>query len=141
MPHVETYRAEFFVGVKSLREEAFPNDPPWDRAEVVIPAKLATQPELFLVAIAADSVVGAALTGYDGHRGWLYSVAVSSRHQRAGLGLALVRAMEGRLRGLGCVKINLQGLSVSLSQVRFYHKLGYSTEDCISMGKRLSASR
>ena len=141
MPHVETYRAEFFQEVKSLWEEAFPNDPPGNRAEVVIPAKMATQPELFLVALAADSVVGAALAGYDGHRGWLYSVAVRGSHQRAGLGSALVRTMEERLCGLGCVKINLQVLSLNLPQVRFYHKLGYATEDRISMGKRLLAAK
>lgn len=137
MPHVESYRDEFFEEVKSLWEAAFPHDPPWNRAEVVIPAKMATQPELFLVALDSAQVVGAALAGYDGHRGWLYSVAVRGSHQRGGVGSILVKTMEGRLRGLGCLKINLQVLSLNTELVRFYHKLGYKTEDRISMGRRL----
>jgi ribosomal protein S18 acetylase RimI-like enzyme len=137
MPDVESYREAYYEEVKSLWEEAFPHDPLWNRAEVVIPAKMATQPELFLVAIDEGHVVGAALAGYDGHRGWLYSVAVSGPHQRTGLGSILVRTMEERLQSLGCLKINLQVLSFNIAQVRFYHKLGYKTEDRISMGRRL----
>lgn len=137
MVHVEQYSEAFFASVKALWEEAFPNDPPWNRAEIVIPAKMASQPELFLVALDENSVIGAAIAGYDGHRGWLYSVAVSTAHQHAGVGSALVRNMEDRLRSLGCLKINLQVLSLNLGLVRFYHRLGYATEDRISMGRRL----
>lgn len=98
---------------------------------------MATQPELLLVAIEAGHVVGSALAGYDGHRGWLYSVAVGASHQHTDVGSILVRAMEDRLRALGCLKINLQVLSLNTELVRFYHSLGYKTEDRISMGRRL----
>jgi ribosomal protein S18 acetylase RimI-like enzyme len=137
MARVESYRDAYFGEVKSLWEEAFPHDPPWNRAEVVIPAKMATQPELFVVALDGTRVVGAALAGYDGHRGWLYSVAVSGSHQRGGVGTILVRTIEERLQGLGCLKINLQVLSLNTALVRFYHSLGYKTQDRISMGRRL----
>lgn len=138
MADIETYHPAFFAGVKALWEEAFPNDPPWNRAEVVIPAKMASQPNLFLVARAQEQVVGAALAGYDGHRGWLYSVAVRAAHGRQGIGSTLVRAMEARLSAMGCAKVNLQVLGLNMALVSFYHKLGYGTEDRISMGKRLS---
>lgn len=59
--------------------EAFPNDRPWNAAEVAIPAKLVVQPELFLLALHEDMVVGSIMAGYDGHRGWLYRVAVLKR--------------------------------------------------------------
>lgn len=140
MPLIKTYRDEHFAGVKELWENSFPDDPPWNRAEVVIPAKLADQPDLFLVAINGTAVVGAALAGYDGHRGWLYSVAVSQAHCRQGIGSMLVRAMEDRLKKRGCKKINLQILALNMSLLTFYHALGYNTEDRISMGKRLEAS-
>ncbi len=48
---VVPYGFDNFAGVEALWREAFPDDPPWNRAEVVIPAKLAVQPELFLVAL------------------------------------------------------------------------------------------
>ena len=102
------YRPEFFDGVKILRQEAFPDDPPWNRAEVAIPAKLAAQPELFLICLDGDLAVGSIMAGYDGHRGWLYTVAVLNSHRRRGVGAALVHGAEDRLRSMDCNKINLQ---------------------------------
>ncbi len=138
---VETYCPAYFADVRSIWETAFPNDPPWNRAEVVIPAKLIVQPELFLIAVRADRAIGAALAGYDGHRGWLYSVAVLEPHCRRGVGSMLVREVEVRLASLGCEKVKLQVLSLNLSLLNFYHSLGYSTEDRISMGRHLLSSQ
>ena len=36
------------------------------------------------------------MAGYDGHRGWLYTVAVSPGHRRRGVGTALVRPRRRR---------------------------------------------
>src|SRR5690606_22403502 len=47
-----------------------------NRAESAVPAKLAFQPDLLFVAVDGGSVIGSVMAGYDGHRGWLYSVAV-----------------------------------------------------------------
>lgn len=102
-----------------------------------MPAKLAIQPELFLVAADEEKIIGTIMAGYDGHRGWLYAVAVSRSHRRRGVGHALVREAEIRLAALGCRKVNLQ-IRATNSQVHaFYARLGYGTEDRISMGKRL----
>ena len=49
--------------------------------------------------------------GYDGHRGWLYTVAVRADLQRRGIGRALVEHVEGALVALGCPKLNLQVVS------------------------------
>jgi len=65
---VVPYSSENFDGVEAPRGEAFPDDPLWNRAEVAIPAKLAVQPELFLVALNGDRVIGCIIAGYDGHR-------------------------------------------------------------------------
>jgi ribosomal protein S18 acetylase RimI-like enzyme len=132
-----SYGDTHFAAVKTLWERSYPNDPPWNRAETVIPNKMATQPDLFVVALDGDEVVGAALAGYDGHRGWLYSVTVAGAHHRLGVGSALVRELEDRLAALGCHKINLQVRSLNMSLVSFYHSLGYASEDRVSMGRRL----
>jgi ribosomal protein S18 acetylase RimI-like enzyme len=134
---IQSYCDAHFAEVKTLWERGYPNDPPWNRAEVVIPNKMATQPELFVVALDAREVVGAALAGYDGHRGWLYSVTVAPSHHRLGIGSSLVRELEDRLAGLGCQKINLQVRSLDMTLVSFYHSLGYASEDRVSMGRRL----
>ncbi|HJT43699.1 MAG TPA: GNAT family acetyltransferase [Rhizomicrobium sp.] len=134
------YAESHFEGLKALWLEIFPGDPPWNHADVAIPAKLAIQPELFLVALDEDEVVGSIMAGYDGHRGWLYAVAVSNTHQRRGIGTALVREAELRLAALGCHKINLQIRASNSAVGAFYEHLGYGTEDRISMGKRILAS-
>lgn len=134
---IQSYRGAHFAGVKALWEHGYPNDPPWNRAEVVIPNKMAMQPDLFVVALDGRDVVGAAMAGYDGHRGWLYSVTVARSHHRLGIGSSLVKELEDRLARLGCQKINLQVRSLNMTLVSFYHTLGYASEDRVSMGRRL----
>ena len=136
--HVIPYAPEHFEGVKTLWEKGFPDDPLWNKAEVAIPAKLAVQPDLFLVAVAANLGIGSIMAGYDGHRGWLYAVAVLNSHQRCGIGTALVRAAEDRLRSIGCSKINLQVRTLNSTVVEFYKQLGYMIEERMSMGKRVA---
>src|SRR5258706_3689685 len=119
------YREQDFAGVRTLWCEAFPDDPPWNSAEAAIPAKQAFQPDLFLVAVDDGKAIGTIMAGNDGHRGWLYSVAVSENFRRRGIGTALVRDAETRLRALGCHKINLQIRSSNLHVQAFYDRLGY----------------
>ncbi len=136
---IRRYRPSDFDGVQSLWEEAFPNDPPWNRAGTAIPAKLAFQPDLLFVAIEGSGVIGSIMAGYDGHRGWLYAVAVRQECRRSGVGAALVREAERALAGLGCEKVNLQVRASNEAVARFYMKLGYAIEDRINLGRRLSA--
>jgi|SRR6267154_2155965 len=137
---VLTYAAAHFDGVKVLWKEAFPDDPPWNGADVAIPAKVAAQPNLLLVAIHEGRVIGTVMAGYDGHRGWLYAVAVLRSHRRQGIGRALVEEAERRLLALGCLKTNLQIRSSNRDVVEFYRRLGYSLEDRVSMGKRFAVT-
>ena len=46
--------------------------------------------------------------GYDGHRGWIYSVAVDEKERHREIGTALLKEVEQKLRRLGCLKVNLQ---------------------------------
>ena len=73
--------------------------------------------------------------GYDGHRGWIYSVAVSPSRRRQGIGSRLVVHAERALTSKGCVKINLQIMEGNESVIEFYSSLGFTVERRISMGK------
>jgi ribosomal protein S18 acetylase RimI-like enzyme len=139
MAIVTSYREDHFEGVQALWLEVFPNDPPWNRAELAIPEKLAFQPELFLVAEQSGRVIGTAMAGYDGHRGWLYTVAVRPSHQGRGIGSLLVEEAEKRLHALGCRKINLQVRASNADVAQFYSQRGYVIEERVSMGKRLTS--
>ncbi|MEZ2391164.1 GNAT family N-acetyltransferase [bacterium RCC_150] len=73
---------------------------PWNDPGKDIDRALATWPYLFLVAERDGAVVGTALCGYDGHRGWIYYLAVARPHQSRGIGRALIAEAEGRLTAL-----------------------------------------
>ncbi len=124
-------------GVAGLWREVFPDNPPWNRPEEDIDRKLTVQPQLFLVAVADEEVVGTAMGGFDGHRGWVHLVAVRASYRRRGIGEALMKEVEKGLVKIGCTKLNLQVRSTNQEVVTFYRKLGYQVEDRISMAKRL----
>lgn len=113
--------------------EAAHNDP-----AVAIDKKLAVRDGLFFLANVDGAVVGTVLAGYDGHRGWLYSVAVHPAQRKKGLGTALVRFAEQALIERGCMKINLQIVSGNEDVAAFYESLGYAIEKRVSMGKMIN---
>ncbi|MEX3979455.1 GNAT family acetyltransferase [Paraburkholderia sp. EG287A] len=133
--------------VIALWLQAFPeyNDAsrPHRNPRLSIANKLGTQPELFFVAVRDGgdidgALVGTAMAGYDGHRGWLYSVAVAPEARRHGLGTRLVRHAENALAALGCLKLNLQVLTDKAEVLAFYERLGYRADAVVSLGKRLA---
>lgn len=107
---------------------------------LVIDKKLAVQDGLFFVALDAQTVVGTVLAGYDGHRGWLYSVSVHPAHRHKGIGSAMVRHAEKALASRGSLKINLQIVEGNEGVAAFYAALGYGVEKRVSMGKRVDAN-
>ncbi|WLH04891.1 GNAT family acetyltransferase [Pseudomonas lurida] len=123
--------------VVALWQEAFGYDTAHNLPTLVIDKKLAVNDGLFFVVTDKKTVVGTILAGYDGHRGWLYSVAVHADYRRHGLGSSLVRHAEQALTALGCMKVNLQITSGNDGVAGFYEALGYGVEPRISMGKKI----
>jgi ribosomal protein S18 acetylase RimI-like enzyme len=109
----------------------------WNDPKQDIERKLKVSPELFLVGLVDSRVVAAVMGGYDGHRGWIYSLAVDPVYQRGGLGRQIMGVIEKKILAMGCSKVNLQVRADNAAAVEFYENIGYKTEDRISMGKRL----
>ncbi|AUZ49086.1 GNAT family acetyltransferase [Pseudomonas orientalis] len=126
--------------VIELWQEAFGYDTAHNLPSLAIDRKLAVNDGLFFVATDKKAVIGTILAGYDGHRGWLYSVAVRADYRRHGLGSSLVRYAEQALTALGCMKINLQITGGNDAVVGFYEALGYGVEPRISMGKKIAGN-
>lgn len=132
-PYCEQDRA----GVVKLWNEVFPDPSPHNLPDLVITRKLAEQRGLFFVALADGKIVGTALAGYDGVRGWLYKVAVATDHRRQGIGRSLVAHAVRALRAQGCAKVNLQVMPDNDAAVAFYESLGFAVEPRVSLGLRL----
>ncbi|HTN03874.1 MAG TPA: GNAT family acetyltransferase [Planctomycetaceae bacterium] len=123
--------------VIALWNAVLPDSAPHNDPSTSIRQKIAVERDLFLVADLAGSVVGTVMGGYDGHRGWIYSVAVDAGHRRCGIGAALLRRLEADLKSRGCLKVNLQVRATNTQVIGFYERLGFMVEPIVSMGKRL----
>jgi ribosomal protein S18 acetylase RimI-like enzyme len=115
---------------------------PWNDPSRDIDRKLLVDPDLFLVGVPDDDPSGAGIAaavmgGYEGHRGWINYLAVSPGHRGLGYGRMIMEAVEKRIAGKGCPKINLQVRTSNLAVIRFYEHLGYSSDNVIGLGKRL----
>lgn len=80
-------------------------------------------------------VAATAMVGHDGHRGWLYYVAVDPMIQRQGVGAAVVEAAEAWLRERGVVKAQLLVRESNTGVVAFYQKLGFEVAPRVVMSK------
>ncbi|EIK97223.1 putative acetyltransferase [Pseudomonas sp. M47T1] len=125
--------------VIALWRDVFDYPTAHNQPSLALERKLAVD-QLLFVAMDGDTLTGTTMAGYDGHRGWLYSVAVHPHWQKHGIGAALVRHAEAALTALGCLKINLQITAGNDAVVGFYQRLGYVVEPRISMGKVISTN-
>ena len=123
--------------VIALWKDVFNPQKPHNDPELVINMKVSFNDGLFFVACENTKIIGTIMAGYDGHRGWIYSLAVLQKYRRKGIGTKLVKKALNELINLGCVKVNLQINKDNQSVVNFYKKVGFSIEDRISMGKKL----
>jgi len=109
----------------------------WNDPQADIAAALACPTATILAARDGDRVIGTVMAGYDGHRGWLYYVAVAGDRRGSGLGRALVEAAEQWLAGQGARVIRLMVRAENEAVTRFYKALGYENGEMIVMGKRM----
>ena len=112
---------------------------PWNDPRKDIQRKLQVQPEMFLVGCIEGEVVAAVLAGYDGHRGWIYYLAVHPDHQHKGHAIRMMDEAEKLLRAAGCPKINLQVRKTNTGVIEFYKRIGYKEDECLGLGKRLES--
>jgi ribosomal protein S18 acetylase RimI-like enzyme len=103
-----------------------------------IKLKLERDPELFLVAEEDDEILGVIMGAWDGRRGWINHLAVKQDHQRMGIGTALVRELERRMKRKGARKVNAQIYQWNQRSIDFFKTAGYAVhEDLIMIGKLL----
>ena len=110
---------------------------PWnDPAADIALARRGTNAAI-LIGHADGAIVASALVGHDGHRGWVYYVAVDPDHQKKDYGRAIMAAAEDWLRTQAIEKIQLM-VRPDNTQVRaFYDRLGYETQERVVYAKWL----
>lgn len=119
-------------------EYADPSHPQRSPAAAVA-RKLAFGDGLFWLAERGGRLVGTTMAGYDGHRGWLYSVGVHPEARGGGVARRLVAEAERALAALGCPKVNLQVFADNAPARAFWRGIGYAEDRVVSFGKRLGS--
>jgi len=86
---------------------------------------------------AGGRVVASVMVGQDGHRGWMYYVAVDPDRQKSGYGRALVAAAEAWHNARGVPKSMLLVRAENARVIAFYRALGYEVEERVLMTRWL----
>jgi ribosomal protein S18 acetylase RimI-like enzyme len=89
------------------------------------------------VAGGESKIVATAMVGHDGHRGWIYYVAVAPKHQEKGAGREIMAHAEGWLAQRGVPKAMLMIRETNKKVIGFYERLGYAVEQRVVMGRWL----
>ena len=110
---------------------------PWNDPARDIARKLAVQPELFLVGTEGARLIGSAMAGFDGHRGWIYYLAVAPDRRRQGHARRLVEAACASLSRIGCPKVELMVRDQNVDALAFYEAIGFETQPVRVYARRL----
>jgi ribosomal protein S18 acetylase RimI-like enzyme len=90
-----------------------------------------------LIGREANAIVASVMVGYDGHRGWVYYVAVDPDHRHKKHGRVIMDAAENWLRQRGIEKMQLLVRSDNTGVKAFYEQLGYLEQERVVYAKWL----
>lgn len=116
---------------------------PWNDPVADLDRALAGPSSTVLACLAdSDAAVGGRLlatvmVGHDGHRAWLYYLAVREDSRGQGLGRLLVRACEQWAHSRGVPKLQLMVRTGNEPVLAFYERLGYELNEVVVLGRRL----
>jgi len=87
---------------------------------------LERNPGLSFVAFQGDQIVGAALCGHDGRRGYIHHLSVAKSHRQQGIGKSLVNRCVFALMQIGISKCHLFVFGENEGAIQFWNKVGWS---------------
>lgn len=100
---------------------------------------LERNPGLSFVASDGDQIVGAALCGHDGRRGYIHHLAVVNAYRRQGIGKSLVGRCMYALMRIGIAKCHLFVFDDNQEAIRFWNKVGWTERVELMMMSQLLA--
>lgn len=110
---------------------------PWNDPGSDFDLALSNPTSTILIVRDGDEVIGSAMVGFDGHRGWVYYLATNPDRLKQGIGRSLMSAAEDWLQQSGCSRPRLMVRGDNLAARGFYQALGYNDQDVVTMGRNL----
>jgi ribosomal protein S18 acetylase RimI-like enzyme len=108
---------------------------PWNDPYADIELARSSPESALLVGREEGAVVGSVMVGHDGHRGWVYYLAVASDRRRSGRGAALMAAAERWLQARRLPKLQLMVRTTNVEVMGFYDAIGFKDQDVVVLGK------
>ncbi|HUS96256.1 MAG TPA: GNAT family acetyltransferase [Hyphomicrobiaceae bacterium] len=113
---------------------------PWNDPSADIDLATRNPNAAILIGTINDSLTATIMTGFDGHRGWIYYLAIAPEHARNGHGRRMMAEAEQWLKQRGAPKAELMVRTENQSVIEFYRALGYDLQDVAVLGKWLKPS-
>ncbi len=110
---------------------------PWNDPAADLQGALRGPESTVLACLDGGRLLGTVMVGHDGHRGWVYYLAVRQASRRHGVGRLLMRASEQWTLARGIPKLQLMVRTANGSVLAFYEQLGYEVNDVVVLGRRL----
>lgn len=110
---------------------------PWNEPQADIARARAKPNSDILVGRGGNAIVATVMVGHDGHRGWVYYVAVDPDHHKRGYGRAIMTAAENWLRQRGVEKLQLLVRADNTRVQAFYETLDYEEQERVVFAKWL----
>ncbi len=110
---------------------------PWNDPHKDYRLALATPTSTVLVGRENGALVASVMAGFDGHRGWIYYLAVEPSRRREGHGRAMMSAAEAWLKLRDAPKLQLMVRSDNEDALGFYTRLGLEPQPVVTLGRRL----
>lgn len=110
---------------------------PWNDPVADFDLALANSTSTVLIARDGSDAAGTIMVGFDGHRGWVYYLAIAEVRRRQGIARLLMQHAEGWLAVRGCPKAQLMVRGENAAALGFYAALGYEVQDVFTLGRRL----
>ena len=116
---------------------------PWNDPASDIEFCVGSENSILMVGVAGDEpkIVATAMAGHNGHRGWIYYVAVAPELQEKGAGREMMLHAEAWLTQRGVPKAMLMIRETNRKVIGFYERLGYAVEERIVMARWLKKPR
>lgn len=135
--HIRTYREQDRDAVIALWERCGLTRP-WNDPAADIELCVRSREASLMVGYKEGELIASVMVGHDGHRGWIYYLAVQPGHQGHGHGREMMTEAELWLTSRGIPKVQLMVRTGNQSAEAFYGALGYEAQDVTVFGKWLN---
>lgn len=135
--NVRSFQLSDYKPLTELLEEVLTTEC-YEQTMEAFARQLSWDSDLVLVAVKQSEIVGMIIGTIDNKKGYYYRIAVSTEHQRSGVGKALVAALRQRFEQRNVTKILITADEHNEPVLPLYESMGFADTDFFRSFQKLS---